>query len=228
VWIQQDGPVAARSVEWVVLDLGETLVDETSNWGRWADYLGVPRLTFFAVLGAVIADGRPHLEVFNMFRPTFDFDSECKAKAAAGLPWRITADDLYPDALPTIERLRRDGYRIAVMANQPLEAVPFMATLPVDLVATSAEWGVAKPDGQFFARVVDAVGTVAARIAYVGDRLDNDVLPARRAGMVGIHLRRGPWGHLQASWAEASEADIRLDDLTALPDSLARLVSHGR
>jgi len=175
-----------------VFDLGETLVDETPNWGRWADYLGVPRLTFFAALGAVIADRRPHLEVFNMFRRNFDFESEREAKAAAGLPWRITADDIYPDALPTIERLRRNRYRVAVMANQPLEAVPFMATLPVDLAATSAEWGVAKPDGQFFARVVDALGADAARIAYVGDRLDNDVLPARHAGMVGVPLRRGP------------------------------------
>ena len=34
-------------------------------------------------------------------------------------------------------------------------------------------------------------------IAYVGDRADNDVGPAIAAGMVGVHIRRGPWGHLQ-------------------------------
>jgi len=53
---------------WVVFDLGETLVDETENWGRWADYLAVPRLTFFAALGAVIAARRPHTDVFELFR----------------------------------------------------------------------------------------------------------------------------------------------------------------
>jgi FMN phosphatase YigB (HAD superfamily) len=202
------------------LDLGETLVDETSNWGRWADYLGVPRLTFFAALGSTIAERRSHLEVFNLFEADFDFDAAVAAKAAAGLPWTITSDDLYPDALPTIERLRRDGYQVAVMANQPLEAAPFMATLPVDVVATSAEWGVAKPDLRFFNRILDTLHCEASRVAYVGDRLDNDVLPARRAGMLAVHLRRGPWGYLHANWPAAAQAHIRLNELESLPEAL--------
>src|SRR2546421_90534 len=37
----------------VFFDVGETLVDETRQWGAWADWLGIPRLTCFAVLGAV-------------------------------------------------------------------------------------------------------------------------------------------------------------------------------
>ena len=41
-----------RDVRAVVFDLGETLVDETRVWGEWADTLGIPRLTFFAVLGS--------------------------------------------------------------------------------------------------------------------------------------------------------------------------------
>ncbi len=56
---------------WVVFDLGETLVSETESWGRWADYLAVPRLTFFAALGAVIAARRPHTDVCHLFRPGF-------------------------------------------------------------------------------------------------------------------------------------------------------------
>ena len=42
---------------WVVFDVGETLVDETRVWSTWADVVGIPRLTFMAVLGAVIARG---------------------------------------------------------------------------------------------------------------------------------------------------------------------------
>jgi len=54
----------------VVFDLGETLVDETRVWGEWADALGIPRLTFFAVLGSTIAAGdQPHTAVFPIFRP---------------------------------------------------------------------------------------------------------------------------------------------------------------
>ena len=46
-------------IEWVVLDLGETLVDETGVWSAWADWLRVPRLTYFAEIGAALAERRP-------------------------------------------------------------------------------------------------------------------------------------------------------------------------
>jgi FMN phosphatase YigB (HAD superfamily) len=209
-------------LEWLVFDLGETLVDETQNWGRWADYLGVPRLTFFAVLGSVIVDRRPHVDVFEYFRPGFDLEAEIVKKLAAGYPWTFEESDLYPDALPALVALKACGYRLAVVGNQTASASRFMAELPVEMTATSDEWGVAKPDPAFFARMKHELGAPANRIAYVGDRIDNDVLPARRAGMVAVHLRRGPWGIIQAGWPEASEADIRLDSLSELEAALAR------
>lgn len=207
---------------WVVFDLGETLVDETENWGRWADYLAVPRLTFFAALGAVIAARRPHTDVFELFRPGFRIEDEAVQKAAAGRPWGFSQDDLYPDALSALKDLRSAGYRLAVMANQPAEAMSFLQTLPVDRVATSAGWGVAKPDSAFFARVAAEVGAAPRDIAYVGDRVDNDVLPARRAGMLALHLRRGPWGVLHADWPEAGQAHVRLKTLDAITVALAK------
>lgn len=206
---------------WVVFDLGETLVDETANWGRWADHLQVPRLTFFAALGAVIAARRPHTDVFEVLRPGFRLEQEAPLKAAAGQPWSFSEQDLYSDALPALQHLRGAGYRLAVMANQPVEAMAFLQTLPVDRVATSAGWGTAKPDPAFFARVVREVGVAAEHIAYVGDRVDNDVLPARRAGMLAVHLRRGPWGLIQDDWPEAAQADLRLPTLDGIVDALA-------
>jgi FMN phosphatase YigB (HAD superfamily) len=183
--------------------------------------LQVPRLTVFALLGAVIASGRPHTDVFSYFRESFDFEAEADRKAGAGLPWWITNDNLYADAIPTLGQLREDGYHLAVMANQPLEAGPFLESLPVDIRATSAEWGVSKPDARFFECVAAEVDCTPARIAYVGDRVDNDVIPARAAGMVAVHLRRGPWGFIQADSPSAGEADIRIDALTELPGALA-------
>lgn len=211
-----------RELEWVVFDLGETLVDETENWGRWADYLGVPRLTFFAVLGSVIADRRPHVDVFGYFRPDFDLDTEVAAKLAAGYPWTFDQSDLYPDALPALRGLTTAGYRLAVIGNQTSSASVFMAELPVERTATSDQWGVSKPDPAFFARMEHELDAPAERIAYVGDRVDNDVLPAGQAGMVAVHLRRGPWGIIHSGWPEAAEAQIRLDSLTELEGALRR------
>ena len=210
---------------WVVFDLGETLVDETANWDRWADYLGVPRFTFHAVLGATIAAGRSHTEVFEVFRPGFDARRETQARDAGSDGWSFTAEDLYDDAMPTLSELRATGYRLAVIANQPRGVEGFMATLPVDVTATSETWGVAKPDPAFFARVAATLDARPGDIAYVGDRVDNDVVPAHEAGMAAVHLRRGPWGYLQAQWPQAEVADARIESLAELAaalDNLAR------
>jgi HAD superfamily hydrolase (TIGR01509 family) len=214
-------------VTWVAFDLGETLVDETPNWDRWADFLDVPRFTFHAVLGAVIGAGRPHTDVFGYFRPNVELDDLFAAKRATGVEWTISDSDLYDDALPTLKELREQGFRLAVVANQPHSAEAFMATLPVDVVATSAAWGVAKPDPRFFARVAETLGVGADQIGYVGDRVDNDVLPAKQAGMLAIHLRRGPWGFLQATWPEASQADLRIDSLADLLPALRGPIPAG-
>ena len=59
---------------------------------------------------------------------------------------------------------------------------------------------------------------VPEEVAYVGDRVDNDVLPAAAAGLVAVHVRRGPWGRLQQTPPEAA---LGVDDLTSLPRALA-------
>jgi hypothetical protein len=137
----------------VVLDVGETIVDETRLWGLLADRAEVSRLTLFAVLRSL--------------------------------------------------------------------------GTALDFVASSAGWGVEKPALEFFERVCSESGVPRSEIAYVGDRLDNDVLPAREAGMVAVFIRRGPWGHLHAHWPEAGLADARIDSLSELPGGLAGVESLG-
>jgi len=87
-----------------------------------------------------------------------------------------------------------------------------------DLVV--GEPGVRKPEAAFFAKVVELMECSADEVAYVGDRVDNDVLPAAAAGLVAVHIRRGPWGRLQPTPAEAA---LGLDDLASLPEALASL-----
>ncbi|HME21971.1 MAG TPA: HAD family hydrolase [Acetobacteraceae bacterium] len=209
----------------VCFDVGETLIDETRHWGEWADFLGVPRLTLFATLGMTMARGESHRRVFDLFRPDLDLATARKLRHAQGWRYDFVAEDLYPDAIPCLAELRERGIKVLVAGNQPIEAEAALERigLPADVIASSAGWGVAKPDAEFFARIVAAAGEPAHRVAYVGDRLDNDVLPARAAGMFAVFLRRGPWGWLHAEHPDIAQADLRLDDLTRLPDALASL-----
>lgn len=66
--------------------------------------------------------------------------------------------------------------------------------MPCDVLATSDEWGAVKPDVAFFDKLVSVSGHERREIAYVGDRLDNDIAPAAQAGLFTIWVRRGPWG----------------------------------
>src|SRR5258705_1595208 len=81
----------------VAVDIGETLLDDSREFGAWADWLGVPRHTFSAVLGAVTAAGRDSAETFQYFRPGFDLAAERQRREDAAVGERYSEDDLYPD-----------------------------------------------------------------------------------------------------------------------------------
>jgi len=209
----------------VVFDVGETLVDETRAWGEWADHLGVPRLTFFAAMGVVIERGWHHRRVFDLVRPGLDFAAELAARQAAGWRYRFLETDFYPDALPCLTALRAAGYQVGLAGNQPEEAEAALAELgvPADFIATSSGWGVEKPDPAFFARTALEAGVAPPEIAYVGDRIDNDVAPAAAAGMAAVFLRRGPWGLAQANDPRVALARLQIDSLEGLTEQIAGL-----
>ena len=81
----------------------------------------------------------------------------------------------------------------------------------------------AKPDPAFFERILAELDLAANEVAYVGDRLDNDVEPAARAGLAAIFVRRGPWAVIQASDGRQVAATATIDSLAELPEALARL-----
>ena len=186
----------------VVFDVGETLIDETRLWERAADAVGAPRFTLMGVVGGLAARGEHHRgawELLGVERPAATWDAE----------------DFYPDALPCLAVLRGRGLRVGAVGNTLTDAEDLLRE-HVDLVGSSARWGVEKPAPAFFERIVSECGVDAGSIAYVGDRVDNDVEPALAAGMVAVHVRRGPWGHLHEPPPEA----LAVGSLAELPEAL--------
>ncbi|MGH9128902.1 MAG: HAD family hydrolase [Acidimicrobiales bacterium] len=204
----------------VAFDVGEVLVDETREYGTWADWLGVPRHTFSAVFGATIARGGDYREAFQVFRPGFTLDTQRKARADAGVPESFGEDDLYPDVRPCLGALRGMGLRIGLAGNQTTRAEGILKTLclPVDWIGTSEGWGVEKPSPGFFRAVVTESGVQPAEVLYVGDRLDNDVSPAQREGLATALVRRGPWGYLLRDPEAEAGCLCQVDGLAALAE----------
>lgn len=213
--------VAIRAV---FFDVGETIVDESVEYGTWADWLGVPRHTFSAVMGAVIARGGDYRETFQHFKPGFDLANERRSRALAGQPERFGEESLYPDARRCLGMLQGMGLRVGLAGNQTEEAEAILRSLdlPVDVLGTSAGWGAEKPAPAFFARAVEKAGCPPASVLYVGDRLDNDVGPAQEAGLSTAFIRRGPWGYVLRDAEVEARCLFRLTSLAELPD-LVRL-----
>uniref|UniRef100_A0AAU2UZU4 HAD family hydrolase n=1 Tax=Streptomyces sp. NBC_00003 TaxID=2903608 RepID=A0AAU2UZU4_9ACTN len=211
-------------IETIVLDIGETLVRDDRYWASWADWIGVPRHTLAALVGAVVTQGRDAEDALRMLKPGIDVREAYLAREAAGRGEHLDETDLYDDVRPALGGLRKLGIRVIVAGNQTVRAGELLRRLdlPADLVATSDEWGVSKPQPAFFQRVLEAAGSAPHNTLYVGDHPVNDVFPAKAAGLRVAHIRRGPWGHW---WADDSEvvaaADWRIDSLTQLTSIVA-------
>jgi HAD superfamily hydrolase (TIGR01549 family) len=199
----------------VCFDVGETLVDEERWWRLLAERSGLQPHVVWAALGVTIDRGEDHNELWRHLgveRPTswaYDLSYE--------------AGDLYPDAIACLESVRELGLWVGIIGNQPelMERWARNEALRADVISSSDSLGAKKPDPRFFELVVELAGCDASEVAYVGDRVDNDVLPAAAAGLVAVHVRRGPWGMLQPTPPEATAG---IDDLASLTDALASLL----
>lgn len=203
---------------WVVLDVGETIIDESRTWRVWADELGIPQLTFMSVFGAIVARGQGYQDITGYF-PIEDWRQHRDAvEARLG---GFAAEDLYPDVLPALDALRARGYRTAIIGNQPAERKVQLQALGVEaeVMAMSETMGVMKPDPDFFAITLGLLSNPdPGAVAYVGDRIDNDVQPSAAAGMRAVWLRRGPWGIVPTD--EPTAAVLVVRSLTELVERI--------
>ncbi|MFD3687495.1 HAD family hydrolase [Nocardiopsis sp. NPDC058631] len=214
------------TIRTVVFDVGETLVDETRIFARWADRFGIPHMAFFGTIGGVLASGGTLTDGFRLLVPGFDLAAESdrwRAEEPEGEREHFGERDLYPDVRPAFKAMRDAGLSLVIAGNQPTAAGPALTAmgLDVDGIGISDDWGVQKPRPEFFDRVVELAdrtrpGITPGEILYVGDRVDNDVVPAVRAGMRAILLRRGIYGYRHSATRDAARADAVLDDLYGL------------
>lgn len=177
-----------KNVRWLFFDVGSTLVDETAAYDhRIREMIAGTDVTF-----TQFQQKREEYARQNM-------RGDLEAAAYFGLqktPWHHEDEIPYPDAEAVLAALHLRGYHIGVIANQSagtadrLRAWGLMAH--VDLVIASAEEGVAKPDPAIFRIALERAGCEPAEAVMIGDRLDNDIAPAKAVGMRTVWLPQGP------------------------------------
>lgn len=121
-------------------------------------------------------------------------------KAAAGyygfeIPkWPKELEKLYPDAENTLKILS-SKYKLGIIANQSAGTQERIDNWGIgkyfDVVISSAEFGCAKPDLKIFNIALEQANCRPNNAVMIGDRLDNDVVPAKKLGMKTVWVRQG-------------------------------------
>jgi putative hydrolase of the HAD superfamily len=227
-----------RSVELVVFDLDDTLLDHRGSAERglatWLPSLDIPPGS--AITTAWFDAEERHFARWRAGELAFAEQRRARLREilpAAVLPARDEDVDLlfaeyvvhyeaawqlFPDALPCLQRLRATGMPVAVLTNGlgDQQNRKVVATGLADLAGTvfTAEGiGAAKPHREAFAAVTAALAVDPARTLYVGDSYAVDYVGARAAGWQAILLDRCGTAPLAAATI-ASLADLhdRLGD----------------
>lgn len=123
---------------------------------------------------------------------------------------------LYPGVAGQLERLAND-YTLGLAANAPASIRELLEEFGVLRWFThtdvSGTIGIKKPDQRFFETILANAGTKASEAIMIGDRLDNDIIPARRIGMKTIWIQWGRYGIMDSRTPDeipdATVADVR-------------------
>jgi HAD superfamily hydrolase (TIGR01549 family) len=219
---------------WIFFDLGCTLVDE--NDAQNARLHELSRLLALQGLSHSAEALRRRLEHASASFARFPF---LTLLAELGLPADVVAElrrsarydhareRVYPGVPALLEQLSA-RYQVGLIANQSLGSEQRMRGYGIvrafAVVAASAELGTQKPDPAIFEWALRRAGCAAVDALMVGDRIDNDVVPARRLGMRTVHVLQGLGRfHTPRSLDETPDHTIgSITDLAALMDRLER------
>ncbi len=202
-----------KSCKWLFFDLGSTLIDETEAYRlRVTECIQGSTVTF---------------EEFDRYRKKFAHDNmTCGDQDAAeyfGLtlkPWRNDVEYPYHEAETILKTLRQRGYKLSVIANQAEGTVKRLKKWNLydyfEFVLASYEEGVSKPDKEIFLRALKRADAEPSDCVMIGDRVDNDVKPAKELGLKTVLVKHGVVAPYQNPQAPEYKPDITVKGLNEL------------
>ncbi|MBQ8172131.1 MAG: HAD family hydrolase [Oscillospiraceae bacterium] len=202
-----------KDIEWLFFDLGGTLIDETCSWDdrirRTCKKHDIPEEEFRTVMADA---SRKNLHEYRGALDRFGI--------SFGEKWDGSFSAPYEKAEKVLSALGAK-YKLGVVANQPLNIRKRMENEwrlaeYFDLMIISAEVGFSKPDLRLFREALYKAQTTAEKCVMIGDKLTNDIAPAKKLGFKSVWIRQ-EWGGLQTATSQELEPDIVIDSLSELP-----------
>lgn len=199
-----------ENTEWLFFDVGSTLTDESAEYEQ--------RLKTIAST-AKLSYGQVYDMAVKLYREHKKGDTEVAKILGVSKPkWNIDNETLYPNTLKTLEVLS-EKYSIGVIANQPegteRRLKKYGLAPYIKLIVASFDEGVDKPDEKIFQIALQRAGCSADRAVMIGDRVDNDILPAKSVGMRTIWIKQG-FGKFWQILDDSEKADCEIENISDL------------
>ena len=198
------------NIKWVFFDIGSTLIDESIAYqNRIKKTIAGSNVTYDEFMDRLV-------------QVAGDFKSVCAVVGLKPAPWDSDDEVVYPEAKDCLRSISK-RYKIGVIANQNpgskerLERIGLLKY--IDLVIASAEEGVAKPDLRLFQIALERANCKPEEAVMVGDRIDNDIIPANKIGMKTVWIRQGFGKYYKPNSAE-DEPDWTVNTLNEIIDLL--------
>ena len=137
--------------------------------------------------------------------------------------------ELRDGMLELIEKLWNENFLLGLAANQPAASLKIMEDLGIlqyfKYKEVSGSTGLRKPDPRLLLESCKGLGVSPQESIMVGDRIDNDIVPAKTLGMIAIRLISGRHANQQArSGYERPDADVH--NVEELEQMIRHLVAH--
>jgi len=140
--------------------------------------------------------------------------------------WIFTPNDLYKDAKACITAMKDTGAKIGIVANQPASSLNSLKSDHlfelIDFLGISSLVGIEKPDIKIFELAIKELAVDPSKVIHIGNRIDTDVIPAKKLGMKTVWVRRGE-ANPDPTDVDLKQADITVNDLSNLPALIAAL-----
>ena len=204
-------------VKWLFFDLGGTVYDETFSDKHRIDgliekaQLDIAYDDFYAEMQKSAAEFAP--SPFGAVREKLGIEEN--------VPYSNEKEILYPNAVEVIRKLS-EKYKLGVIANQPpntaerLKKDGLYDLFQICLLSECVN--LFKPDTAFFKRALEETSCQPYEAVMIGDRLDNDVFPAKSVRMKTVRIVQGLYSVQRASRDEyAADYEIgKLEELLCL------------
>ena len=196
--------------KWLFFDIGSTLINEEKAYqDRIEQAIAETNLTydtFYQRMLVLFQEGLKGdliaLQEYSLERPK----------------WKSELEILYPDAKIVLETLH-NRYKIGVIANQlpnlEKRLENFGIRQWIDLIISSADCGFSKPSSKIFQLALQQAPCSASSATMIGDRLDNDIAPAKALGMKTIWIKQG-FSAYSPIQSPSEEPDFTVNSLSDL------------